>query len=282
VREFDSGHFLMMATRKGLVKKTPLEQYSRPLKGGIIAIKLKDDDELIDVVVTQPGDEVVLSTADGMAIRFHESDARPMGRNTSGVKGIGLRGDDRLVGMVVADPDATLLTACLRGYGKRTLFGPNTPLAESAGDAEQTPPGTEPAAEEETIEEPSAEASGEEEEASGDASSQQRYRAQRRGGKGLRDIKTTDRNGPVIGIVAVHDDDELLMMTARGKIQRIAAREISTIGRNTQGVRIMSLDDDDTLAAIVRVPREEAAAEATVEAGDDVAGAADDAAEGGA
>ena len=91
-----------------------------------------------------------------------------------------------------------------------------------------------------------------------DTSSQQRYRTQRRGGKGLRDIKTTERNGQVIGVTSVRDGDELLMMTARGKIQRIAAAEISVIGRNTQGVRIMSLDDDDTLAAIVQVPREEA------------------------
>ena len=159
VRDFQSDHFLMMATRKGLVKKTPLEQYSRPLKGGIIAIKLKDDDELIDVVVTQPGDEVVLSTADGMAIRFHESDARPMGRNTSGVKGIGLRGDDRLVGMVVADPEATLLTACLHGYGKRTLFGPNTPVAVAVGEAERPARLANAAAEEEADrQEPSAEA----------------------------------------------------------------------------------------------------------------------------
>ena len=133
VRDFQPGHFLMMATRKGLVKKTPLEQYSRPLKGGIIAIKLKEDDELIDVVITRPGDEVLISTADGMAIRFREADARPMGRNTSGVKGIRLVGDDRLVGMVVADPEATLLTACSRGYGKRTLFGPNSVAVAAIG-----------------------------------------------------------------------------------------------------------------------------------------------------
>ncbi len=112
VRDFLPGSFLMMATRKGLVKKTPLEAYGRPLKGGMIAIKLKEDDELIDVVVTRPGDEVVLATAHGMAIRFNQADARPMGRNTSGVKGISISGDDRLVGMVVADPNTTLLTAC--------------------------------------------------------------------------------------------------------------------------------------------------------------------------
>lgn len=227
VRDFDlPGHFLMMATKKGLIKKTALEAYSRPKKGGIIAVKLREDDELIDVVVTKPGDEVLLATADGMAIRFNESDARPMGRNTSGVKGINLQSDDELVGMVVVEPDATLLTACEHGYGKRTAFGIST-----AGDEDE-------AADEET-------------------SSSARYRTQRRGGKGLRDIKTSERNGKVIGITRVDDDDEVLMMTARGKIQRIAVSDISIIGRNTQGVRIMSLDPDDTLAAVVRVPKEE-------------------------
>jgi DNA gyrase subunit A len=147
VRDFDlPGHFLMMATRKGLVKKTPLEAYSRPKKGGIIAIKLREDDELVDVVVTKPGDEVVLATANGMAIRFNESDARPMGRNTSGVKGIGLRKGDDLVGMVVADPDATLLTVCEHGYGKRTNFGPNT-VVEGEPEPEDGSGGAEPSAE---------------------------------------------------------------------------------------------------------------------------------------
>ena len=126
VRDFDKpDHYLMMATRKGLVKKTELKAYSRPLKSGIIAIKLKEDDELIDVAITKTGDEIVLSTANGMAIRFSEADARPMGRNTSGVKGVSLSKGDTLVGMVVADPEATLLTACQNGYGKRTPFGPN-------------------------------------------------------------------------------------------------------------------------------------------------------------
>jgi len=228
VRDFEDGHFLMMATRNGLVKKTPLEQYSRPLKSGIIAIKLREDDELVDVSVTRPGDEVLLATAGGMAIRFSESDARPMGRNTSGVKGIRLLAGDHLVGMVVADPEATLLTATRNGYGKRTPFGP-------AGSGEEQ--------------------DGEPEEDS--SSSSMRYRVQNRGGKGLRDIKTTERNGPVIGIVRVTDEEEILMMTAHGKIQRIAARDISVIGRNTQGVRIMGLDEGDTLVAVVRVPQEE-------------------------
>ena len=126
VRDFDQeGYYVVMATRSGLVKKTPLEQYSRPKRGGIIAIKLRDEDELVDAAVVGPGDEVILVTAQGMAIRFRESDARPMGRNTSGVKGISLLDGDRVVGMVVADPDASLLTVCENGYGKRTSFGPN-------------------------------------------------------------------------------------------------------------------------------------------------------------
>ena len=126
VRDFDHpDHFLVMATARGLVKKTPLKAYSRPLKSGIIAIKLREGDALVDVVVAKPGDELVLATTHGMAIRFKQSDARPVGRNSSGVKGIRLVGDDTVVGMVVADPDATLLTVCAHGYGKRTPFGPN-------------------------------------------------------------------------------------------------------------------------------------------------------------
>jgi DNA gyrase subunit A len=174
IRDFNMpGHFLMMATAGGLVKKTALEAYSRPRQGGIIAL---------------------------------------------------LVAGDQLVGMVVAEPEATLLTACANGYGKRTLFG--APATAEEGEAE-------------------------------DASSTGRYRTQKRGGKGVRDIKTTERNGPVIGITRVTDDDEVIMMTRRGKLQRIAASDISVIGRNTQGVRIMLLDDDDNLVAAVRVPRDE-------------------------
>ncbi len=222
IRDFSApNHYLMMATEKGLVKKTPLADYGRPRRNGIIAIKLRDDDSLIKVVVCQEGEEIVLSTASGMAIRFAESDARPMGRNTSGVKGISLVGDDKVVGMVVADPEATLLTACEKGYGKRTLFGPNK--ADDTDDEEST-------------------------------SSSNRYRAQKRGGKGVRDIKTTDRNGPVIGILPVAEEDEVLLMTSMGKIQRIRCADINTIGRNTQGVRIMGLSDDDSLAVLAKVP----------------------------
>ena len=121
IRNFDEeDHFLLMVPKNGLVKKTPLSAYGRPRSNGIIAVKLKEDDEIIDVLVAKKGDEIVLSTVNGMAIRFRQSDARPMGRNTSGVKGISLTKGDSVVGMVVADPEATLLTACEKGYGKRT------------------------------------------------------------------------------------------------------------------------------------------------------------------
>ena len=230
VRDFNlENHFLAMATRQGLVKKTDLSSYSRPKKGGIIAIKLKEDDELVDVAVVKPGDEIVLSTAEGMAIRFAQEDARPMGRNTSGVKGIKIQTGDSLAGMVVADPNADLLTVCENGYGKRTPFGPNR------------------------------------EDVDGSESSSKGYRTQNRGGKGLRDIKATERNGKVVDIIRVDDNDEVLMMTKGGKIQRIRAEEISVVGRNTQGVRIMKTDDDQ-IAAVVRIPPEEISEEDEVAA----------------
>nr|WP_220497981.1 DNA gyrase subunit A [Rhodopirellula sp. JC639] len=240
IRDFNQeGAYVVMATRSGLVKKTPLEQYSRPKRGGIIAIKLREGDELVSANVIGPGDEVILVTASGMAIRFKESDARPMGRNTSGVKGISLVGEDNVVGMVVAEPEATLLTVCENGYGKRTPFGPNA-IADEGGE--------------------------ETESENGNGSSSARYRTQRRGGKGLRDIKTSSRNGKVIAIARVDDNDEVFLMTGKGKIQRIAARDISVIGRNTQGVRIMNVDGGDTVVAAVRIPPEEEAEEGASEA----------------
>ncbi len=252
VKDFNlPDHYLVMATARGLVKKTPLAAYSRPMKTGIIAIKLREGDELVDVVVAKTGDELVLATAKGMAIRFKQSDARPMGRNSSGVKGIKLTAGDSVVGMVVTDPEATLLTACANGYGKRTPFGPNLEIdlaEEGTTVVEETEMDEETA--EHDAEQPEAE--GEEELASGHC-----YRTQRRGGKGLRDVKTSERNGPAIGIVSVRDEDELFMITARGKIQRISVADIGIIGRNTQGVKIMSLDEDDKLVAVKRVPKEE-------------------------
>ena len=212
VREFPDDEYLIIATRKGLVKKTALSAYGRPMKGGIIAIRLDDDDSLVDVRIVCEGDDVLLATANGMAIRFAQSDARCMGRATRGVKGITLARDDEVVGMVVADPSRTLLTACAHGYGKRTPFG----NGDDDGD---------------------------------DTNSNMRYRRQGRGGKGLRNIKTTDRNGKVVDVLSVSEEDEVLMITSGGKIQRIRASDVGVIGRNTQGVRIIRLDEGDVLVS---------------------------------
>jgi DNA gyrase subunit A len=232
VREFPDDKYLMIATKKGIVKKTALSAYGRPMKGGIIAIRLDDDDALVDVRILEGDQDVVISTSGGMAIRFNHEDARPMGRATRGVKGINLAEGEEVVGMVVAEPDRTLLTVCEKGYGKRTLFGSGI---TSGGDEEDG-------------------------EASESGSST--YRRQRRGGKGLRDIKTTDRNGKVVDAMSVSDDDEVLIMTAKGKIQRLRASDINTIGRNTQGVRIMRLDAGDSLVSCAVIASEDIEEEA--------------------
>lgn len=226
VREFPDDKFLMIATRKGIVKKTALSAYGRPQKGGIIAIRLDDDDSLVDVRILEGDQDVVVSTSGGMAIRFSHEDARPMGRATRGVKGISLSTDEDVIGMVVAETTRTLLTVCELGYGKRTPFGTGVTGSEAEDDAEST-------------------------------SSSAQYRRQKRGGKGLRDIKATSRNGKVVDALSVREDDEVLIVTTRGKIQRLRASDISCIGRNTQGVRIMKLDDGDTIASCARIASED-------------------------
>ena len=242
VREFAEDRYLIMVTAGGIVKKTVLSAYSRPLKGGLIAINLDDDDRLIDVRIVGDDDDVLLATAGGMAIRFSQSDARAMGRATRGVKGIKLGKSDFVIGMAIPAEDHTLLTVCENGYGKRTPFGPGDVSSEEDNDTEDAI---------ETDEESIEESSG----YSGNA----QYRRQNRGGKGLRDIKTTKRNGPVIDVLSVSDQDEVLMITAKGKIQRIRAGDISQVGRNTQGVRVIRLDDGDQLVSTARIPYEVAA-----------------------
>jgi DNA gyrase subunit A len=248
VRRFTSEACLLMATKNGVVKKTALQEYSRPKSGGIIGIKLEEGDTLISVALTQPGDQVVLSTRAGMAIRFDEADARAMGRNTQGVKGISLQEGDEVVGMVVVDEQGYLLTVCENGYGKRTPFGANVAGVEAAEEAE------EPAEEaDEESGEPAAPAPG----AEGRYTGNMRYRKQRRGGKGLRDIRTTERNGPVVGVVSVRDGDDIMLITAQGMVNRTHVDEVRITGRNTQGVRIMNLNDGDKIASIAKIARED-------------------------
>ena len=260
VRHFEENTFLMMATRNGLVKKTELTEYSRPRQGGVIGINLEEGDALIDVALVRPGDEVVLSTKQGMAIRFSESDARPMGRNTMGVKGISLRAGDELVGMVVADPEGALLTVCENGYGKRTPFGPNTETVDTG----ETGGADEVAEEPESTELIAGAGTGEGDEADAVAtpSSAMRYRRQRRGGKGVKDIKTSERNGQVVGVVPVRGDtDDVMLITLQGMVTRIKVSEIRMVGRNTQGVKVITPSEGDKLASVAKLAREEVSAE---------------------
>ncbi len=263
------GQSVILATRKGKIKKTPLADYSRPRAGGIIGINLgeeegQDKDSLIGSAIVRTGEHIMLVTRKGLAIRFDESDTRDMGRNTSGVKGINLAKDDEVVGMVVVDPEGSLLTVCSKGYGKRTPFGVGE-LAESE-DETATPDSSasETAAPESPQAESAADTSGD---ANGEAGEEKaepsslRYRLQRRGGKGIRDIRTGDRNGTVVGIAAVKGDEDIMLISANGMVQRTHVSEVRQCGRNTLGVRIMNLKEGDRIAGMALVPREDAAPE---------------------
>ncbi|VTS05774.1 DNA gyrase subunit A [Tuwongella immobilis] len=264
VRRFEEGYELLMATKRGWAKKTKLADYSRPKQGGIIGIALDEGDTLIDVVLVKGNDEVVLSTRTGMAIRFKQTDVRSVGRNSRGVKGIDLSEGDELIGMVVADPEGYLLTVCENGYGKRTPFGPNESgaglaeggdaLEESSETATAAPEPAEPTADVGDDADGGESADGGE---GGESRSSMRYRLQRRGGKGVRDIRTSERNGMVVRITAVRDTDDVMLITAQGMVNRTHVDEIRIVGRNTQGVRIMNLNKDDRIASLAKVAREE-------------------------
>lgn len=199
VKDFGEEGAVFFATKKGVVKKTPLEAFSRPKKGGIWAIKLEEEDSVVGVGLSNPGDTVLLGTAQGRAIRFDEAAARSMGRTARGVRGIRLKSEDSVVGMIVADKDQTILTATAKGYGKRT------PLED--------------------------------------------YPIKGRGGQGVINIRCSDRNGEVIGVSVCVEGDDVMFITASGMIVRTEVSSISTIGRNTQGVRLVNLKGEDGLVA---------------------------------
>ncbi len=203
VRDFSGDEFVVLCTRKAVIKKTRLDAYSNPRRGGIIAIKLDEDDELIAACKTSSGNEVLIASCGGKSIRFQEDQVRAMGRAAAGVRGMGLKGSDRVVGMEVLTPGATILTLTENGYGKRT------PLED--------------------------------------------YRLQRRGGQGIITIRTTNRNGEVVSVAQVVDDDEVMLITDGGKVLRSKVSGISTMGRATQGVRIMKLDAGEKIVAMARL-----------------------------
>jgi DNA gyrase subunit A len=207
VKEFDDTRFVVMGTRKGVVKKTALSAFSNPRAGGIIAMGVEEGDAVMAVQLTGGNSEVFIGTRTGMAIRFPESDVRPMGRTAYGVRGVTLREEDVVVGMETVAPGGTLLTVTEQGYGKRTEIG--------------------------------------------------EYRVQSRGGVGIINIATTERNGQVVGVAFVQEGDELLLITQQGMILRMQTNDVRAIGRATQGVKLIDLEEGDKLVAIAKLVEKE-------------------------
>jgi DNA gyrase subunit A len=207
VREFDDEHFVVMATRNGVIKKTRLSAFSNPRRGGINAMNIPEKDDLIEVKITDGSCDIALGTKEGQAIRFHEDKVRDMGRAAYGVRGINLAKDDWVIGMVVVKRDTTLLSVTENGYGKRSSISD--------------------------------------------------YRVTNRGGKGIINIKATERNGKVVTIKEVVDEDELMLITQKGIIIRQPVKQIKVIGRNTQGVKLINLDSGDKVVDVARVVKSE-------------------------
>jgi DNA gyrase subunit A len=203
VRSFEDNAFVVMTTRTGQIKKTELSAFANPRRDGIIAMTIPDDDQVVEVGLTDGSCDIVLATRQGQAIRFPEDKVRSMGRAAYGVRGITLEKDDYVIGMVVIKREGTLLTVTEHGYGKRSAIAD--------------------------------------------------YRVTNRGGKGVINIKTSDRNGEVVAVKEVVDDDELLLVTQKGIVNRISISQIRSIGRNTQGVRLIHLEKDDRLIDVARI-----------------------------
>ena len=203
VREYDEDHFVFMATSSGTVKKTALTNFSRPRVSGIKAIELRDNDQLVDVVITDGSRHIMLLSNAGKAIRFSETDVREMGRTAAGVRGMRLGTDQRVISMIMIEDEGSILTATRHGFGKRT-----------------------PASE---------------------------YPVKGRGGQGVISIQTNERNGEVVGAVQVREDDEMMLITNHGTLVRIAVSDISEMGRNTQGVRLIRLTKEEQLAEIEKI-----------------------------
>lgn len=207
VEESDSDKYLFFATRHGIVKKTPLEDYNNIRKGGLIAINLREDDSLIEVKLTDGQQNLIIGTAGGMSITFSENDVRSMGRSATGVKGITLDDNDHVIGMDCVEKDLEVLIVTSKGYGKRT-----------------------PASD---------------------------YRSQTRGGKGIKTINLTEKNGPVVGLKVVKEDEDLMIITTSGTLIRTSMDGISTMGRYAQGVKLINIREDDAVATLCRADKNE-------------------------
>lgn len=203
----ESDKYLFFATRQGIVKKTPLDDYVNIRKGGLIAINLREDDALIGVRLTDGIQEIIMGTKMGVSIRFSENDVRSMGRSATGVKGIRLVSGDEVIDMDVVNKDNDVLIVTAKGYGKRT------PMED--------------------------------------------YRIQSRGGKGIKTINVTDKNGVVVGLKVVQDEEDLMIITASGTIIRTSMSGISQMGRYTQGVKLINIRDDDSVSTVSRCDKNE-------------------------
>ncbi|NOU87362.1 DNA gyrase subunit A [Paenibacillus sp. LMG 31460] len=207
VESFETEQYLFFATKQGVVKKTPIDDYSNIRKGGLIAINLREDDDLIGVKLTDGNQGIIMGTKLGMSIHFPEQDVRSMGRSATGVKGIHLDPDDTVIDMDVVHEDNSVLIVTTKGFGKRT------PVAE--------------------------------------------YRIQSRGGKGIKTLNVTDKNGPIVGLKVVQNDEDLMIITASGTVIRTSMDGISMMGRNTQGVRLINIREDDEVGTLARVQKNE-------------------------
>ncbi len=217
IKEFNENQFLLMATKKGLIKKTPLKEYDSGKKTGLISINIKEDDELIDVRLSDGNNNIVMVTKMGMSITYSEKDVRPVGRSAQGVIGMRLDNDDDVIGMETINETnkETLLAITENGFGKRTEL--------------------------------------------------EEYRVQTRGGKGVITYKITPKTGNIVGIRIADEEDDILMITDKGTVIRIKAKEISVLGRNTQGVTLMRTSDGGKVVSIEKVPEEEQKDEAQTE-----------------
>jgi DNA gyrase subunit A len=200
---FDKDHFLVMGTKKGIVKKTRFEEYNTSRRDGILAITMREDDELIGVKITRGSDDIILVSRNGQSIRFREGDVRPMGRTATGVKGMDMTNDDEVLAIELARDESDLLIITDNGYGKRTPMS-NYPL-------------------------------------------------QGRGGKGVKTIKETTARGKIATAMMVQENHEIMVISIEGIVIRTTVKQISQMGRNTQGVKIMNLNDSDTVSAVALV-----------------------------
>ena len=207
VKDFDPKKFLVLATRRGLIKKTCLDAFSNPRRAGIVAISLEEGDELIAAALTDGKEEILLASREGKAVRFKEEDVRDMGRAAKGVRAIRLGKKDAVIGMAIVRPDATLLTVTAGGFGKRTSF--------------------------------------------------KEYRRQSRGGKGVINIKVTKKNGEVVGLKSVTEKDEVMLITQNGMVVRCPVKDIRSVGRNSQGVRVIRLEGKDQVSSVASVVKKE-------------------------